>query len=202
MAAVSASSSGKPPSTRTFEMATERFEAFAGGVRPAGLVMLIAPGGPLGGASVLGVTREGATTCPLARLGAIASAQARNKSASPLAASVCSGKPRAIGVLLASKSPPQMAGPNEKIRASPFRREIARGERRRQRFYGEMRRLSGGSAPRRKMCGGSDTVIGKISTFSTEWALFPAAPYLPKSASACVNPFMLTVNFTPAPSTE
>jgi hypothetical protein len=79
--------------------------------------MVIAPGGPAGGANVLGVTREGATACPLAKLGAIESAQARNKTARRRAASGCSGNPRAIGVSLASKSPPQMACPNEKIRA-------------------------------------------------------------------------------------
>ena len=67
MALVSASSSGKPPSTVTLETATERFEAFCGGVSPAGLVIVIAPDGPVGGAKVLGVTRDGATACPFAR---------------------------------------------------------------------------------------------------------------------------------------
>ena len=90
--------------------------------------MVIAPGGPVGGANVLGVTREGATTCPLAKLGAIASAQARNKSAGRLAASGFSGALRAIGVLLASKSPPPMACPNETIRASLSRRNCPKGK--------------------------------------------------------------------------
>ena len=199
MAAVSAWSSGKPPSTTTFEMATERFEAFAGGVRPAGLVMVIAPGGPAAGANVLGVTREGATTCPLAKLGAIESAQARNKSAGRLAASGCSGNPRAIGVLLASKSPPQMAGPNEKIRASLSKEKLPEGKGEGNGFvakYGAcpaVRRRSGRCVADRPQ------LTGKISTFSTEGALFP--PYLPKSATACVTPFMLTVNFAPAPLT-
>jgi hypothetical protein len=49
-------------------MTTDRFEAFCGGVSPAGLVIVMAPDGPVGGAKVLGVTREGATTWPLAKL--------------------------------------------------------------------------------------------------------------------------------------
>jgi hypothetical protein len=48
-------------------MATERFEAFCGGVSPAGLVTTIAPDAPAGGASVLGVTRDGATAWALAK---------------------------------------------------------------------------------------------------------------------------------------
>ena len=82
-----------------------------------------------------------------------------------------------------------------------FQREIARGERRRQRFCGEMRRLSGGLAPKRKVCGGSGTVNGENLDIFDGGGPIPAAPYLPKSASACVNPFMLTVNFAPAPLT-
>ena len=82
-ASVSASSSGKPPSTVTFEMATERFEAFWGGVSPAGLVTVIAPAGPAGGANVLGVTRDGATACPFARPVAIERATAATAIAGP-----------------------------------------------------------------------------------------------------------------------
>ena len=76
MAAVSAASSGKPPSTDTFEMETESFAAFGGAARPAGLLRVIAPERPAGGASVLGVTRDGATACPFARLVVIESAAA------------------------------------------------------------------------------------------------------------------------------
>ena len=67
-------------------MATERFAALGGGVRPAGLVMVIATGGPAAGAKVVGVTREGATACPFAKLGASKSAES-NKRGSRLAAS-------------------------------------------------------------------------------------------------------------------
>ena len=76
MAAVSAASSGKPPSTVTLPMVKKSFEALAGAVRPSGLVTTIAPDGPDGGANVVGVTRDGATTCPLAPLVAVRSAKA------------------------------------------------------------------------------------------------------------------------------
>jgi len=64
MAAVSASSSGKPPLTLTFETATERLAAFAGGARPAGFVNVIVPEGRVAGARVVGVTVDGETICP------------------------------------------------------------------------------------------------------------------------------------------
>ena len=200
MAAVSAPSSGKPPSTTTFEMATERFEAFAGGARPAGLVMVIAPGGPVGGANVLGVTREGATTCPLAKLGAIASAQARNKSAGRLAASGFSGAPRAIGVLLASKSPPPMACPNETTRASLSNEKLPEGKGEGNGFVAKcgvcpaVRRRSGRSVADRAQLTGKTRHFRRRGPYSRR-------AYLPKSATACVNPFMLTVNLAPAPLT-
>ena len=44
-------------------MATERFEAFAGAARPAGLVNVIVPDGRAAGARVAGVTWDGETTC-------------------------------------------------------------------------------------------------------------------------------------------
>ena len=64
-------------------MATERFEAFCGGASPAGLVIVIAPDGPAGGASVLGVTRDGATACPFARPVVIESATAATADCRP-----------------------------------------------------------------------------------------------------------------------
>ena len=55
--------------------------------------MVIAAGGPAAGANVLGVTREGATTCPLAKLGAIISATATNPSAEVCSRLGCANKP-------------------------------------------------------------------------------------------------------------
>src|SRR5437879_2945911 len=111
MAVVSALSSRKPPSIATLEMATERFAALAGGASPAGLVMVIAPEGPAGGANVLGVTREGATTCALAKLGVNKSAKISNTRLGQWAASIRSANPPAIGVTLAPKYSPQNARP-------------------------------------------------------------------------------------------
>jgi hypothetical protein len=65
-------------------MTIERFEAFCGGVSPAGLVIVMAAGGPADGANVLGVTREGATVCPFARPVAIERATAATAIARPL----------------------------------------------------------------------------------------------------------------------
>ena len=62
-------------------MTTDRREALGGGVRPAGLVNVIGPGGGVAGASVLGVTRDGATTCALAGFAATHSAKETDASA-------------------------------------------------------------------------------------------------------------------------
>jgi hypothetical protein len=116
--------------------------------------MVIAPDGPAGGSNVLGVTREGATTCPLAKLGASKSAQARNKQAARPAASGCAGNPAAIGVSVASKNSPQMAQP---VR---IQQEIAQGKNESNGFYGELGRVFDRLAPLRKDCAEWATVNG------------------------------------------
>jgi hypothetical protein len=60
-----------------------------------------------------------------------------------------------------------------------------------------MRRLSGGSAPKRKICGGSATVNGENLDIFDGRALFPPRSTYP-IGQACVNPFMLTANFASA----
>ena len=108
--------------------------------------MVIGPDGPAAGANVLGVTRDGATTCPLARLGASKSAQVRNKRVARLTASSCAGNSRAIGVSLASKNSPQMAQP---VR---IQQRIAQGKGESNDFYGQLRRAFDRLAPLRKDC--------------------------------------------------
>ena len=87
-------------------MATERFEAFAGAARPAGLVNVIVPDGRAAGAKVAGVTWDGETTCPLARPGARANAAAIRAKADRLRRTGRSMVRRVIRQLLSCKASP------------------------------------------------------------------------------------------------
>ena len=89
------------------------------------------------------------------------------------------GNPRAIDVLLASKGPPQIAGPSENIRASLSNQKLPEGKGEGNGFVAKC----GACRAVRRRCGRSVAdraqLTGKISTFSTTGALFPPRPTFP-----------------------